>query len=128
MATRSGLPRVRCAVVHPCDPGKVEGAHLPAQAGLIDPVLVGPRAKIEVALAAVGVKPEAMPIVATEHSHAAAARAVAMARADKGGIARNKPTASASYALPSAVGATRNRLQDARNLKKFAAWVEESFK
>jgi phosphate acetyltransferase/phosphate butyryltransferase len=81
MAVRNDLPRVRCAVVHPCDPGSIEGAHQAAQAGLIDPVLVGPKAKIELALTGAGLKPDAMPIVATEHSHAAAAKAVAMARA-----------------------------------------------
>src|SRR5687768_18611279 len=81
MAIRKDLPRVRCAIVHPCDPGSIEGAHQAAQAGLIDPVLVGPKAKIEQALTGAGLKPDAMPIVVTEHSHAAAAKAVAMARA-----------------------------------------------
>ncbi|MEZ5833113.1 MAG: bifunctional enoyl-CoA hydratase/phosphate acetyltransferase [Dongiaceae bacterium] len=80
-AVRKDLPRVRCAVVHPCDPNSVEGADLAAKAGLIDPVLVGPRAKIERALAAAGLKADAMPVVATEHSHEAAAKSVAMARA-----------------------------------------------
>jgi phosphate acetyltransferase len=42
---------------------------------LIDPVLVGPRAKIELALAGAGLKPDAMPIITTEYSHAAAAKA-----------------------------------------------------
>jgi phosphotransacetylase len=80
MAVRQGL-RVRCAIVHPCDPGSVEGAQRAADAGLIDPVLVGPRPKIELALAGAGLKADAMPIIATEHSHAAAATAVAMGRA-----------------------------------------------
>lgn len=81
LATRKDLPRVRCAIVHPCDPESIEGAHLAAKAGLIEPILVGPRPKIEHALSAAGLKADAMPIVATEHSHAAAAKAVAMARA-----------------------------------------------
>jgi phosphotransacetylase len=81
LAVRKDLPRVRCAVVHPCDPESVEGADLAAKRGLIDPVLVGPRAKIERALAAAGLSPGAMPLVETEHSHAAAAEAVRMARA-----------------------------------------------
>ncbi|HET6158533.1 MAG TPA: bifunctional enoyl-CoA hydratase/phosphate acetyltransferase [Dongiaceae bacterium] len=80
-AVRKDLPRVRCAIVHPCDPESIEGAHLAAKAGLIDPVLVGPRPKIERALGTAGLAPDAMPIVATEHSHAAAAEAVRMARA-----------------------------------------------
>lgn len=84
MAVRQDLPRVRCAIVHPCDPGSVEGAQRAADAGLIDPVLVGPWPKIELALAGAGLKADAMPIIATEHSHAAAATAVAMGRA--GGV------------------------------------------
>jgi phosphotransacetylase len=83
LAMRQDLPRVRCAIVHPCDPGSVEGADLAAKRGLIDPVLVGPRHKIERALAAAGLSLDAMPIVETEHSHAAAAEAVRMARAGK---------------------------------------------
>lgn len=81
MAVRKDLPRVRCAIVHPCDPGSAEGAHRAAKAGLIDPVLIGPRHKIEQALSAAGVAADAMPIIPTEHSHAAAAKAVAMGRA-----------------------------------------------
>jgi phosphate acetyltransferase len=81
LAVRKDLPRVRCAIVHPCDPESVEGAHLAKEKGLIDPILVGPRPKIEQALSAAGLALDAMPIVATEHSHAAAAQAVAMARA-----------------------------------------------
>ncbi len=81
MAVRKDLPRVRCAIVHPCDPGSAEGAHRAAKAGLIDPVLIGPRHKIEQALSAAGVATDAMPIIPTEHSHAAAAKAVAMGRA-----------------------------------------------
>ena len=83
LAVRRDLPRVRCAIVHPCDPESVEGADLAAKRGLIDPVLVGPRPKIERALAAAGLSPDAVPIVETEHSHAAAAEAVRMARAGK---------------------------------------------
>jgi phosphotransacetylase len=78
---RKDLPRVRCAIVHPCDPESIKGAQRAAEMRLIDPVLVGPRPKIEHALVAAGLKADAMPIVATEHSHAAAAKAVAMARA-----------------------------------------------
>ena len=81
LAVRQDLPRVRCAIVHPCDPESVEGADLAAKRGLIDPVLVGPRPKIERALAAAGLGPGAMPIVETEHSHAAATEAVRMGRA-----------------------------------------------
>ena len=48
--------------------------------GLIEPVLVGPRHRIEAAAAAASIDISAIAIECVEHSHAAAARAVAMAR------------------------------------------------
>jgi phosphate acetyltransferase len=75
-----GQPPVTTAVVHPCDPESLLGALDAAAKGLITPVLVGPEAKIRAAAAAAGVALAGVRIVATEHSHAAADRAVAMAR------------------------------------------------
>jgi phosphate acetyltransferase len=80
-ALRRDLKPTRCAVVHPCDAESVAGAYQAAQAGLIEPVLVGPQLKIAKALDEAGIAAGAMPVVATEHSHAAADKAVAMARA-----------------------------------------------
>jgi phosphotransacetylase/acyl dehydratase len=76
-----GLPAVVCAVVHPCDRDSLLGPLAAAQRGLIVPVLVGPEAKIRAVAAAAKVELEPYQIVSTEHSHAAAAKAVAMARA-----------------------------------------------
>ena len=77
----AGKPPVCTAVVHPCDRESLLGALEAAQKGLIIPVLVGPEAKIRAAATAAGVVLTDVKIVATEHSHAAAERAVAMARA-----------------------------------------------
>ena len=75
-----GEPPVTTAVVHPCDRESLLGA-LEAQAkGWIVPVLVGPEAKIRAAAAAAGIALDGVKIVTVEHSHAAAERAVAMAR------------------------------------------------
>ena len=79
-ALRRDMKATPCAVVHPCDVESVTGAYRAAQAGLIEPVLVGPKAKIARALDQAGIATGAMPIIATEHSHAAAEKAVAMAR------------------------------------------------
>jgi phosphotransacetylase len=76
-----GKPPVTTAVVHPCDRESLLGALEAAEKGLIVPVLVGPEAKIRAAAAAAGVTLAGVRIVATEHSHAAADKAVAMARA-----------------------------------------------
>jgi hypothetical protein len=80
------LAPVRCAVVHPCDEASLRGAIEAARLGLLEPVLVGPEARIRNLAIATGINLAATPLVAVEHSHAAAERAVALARSgDVGG-------------------------------------------
>jgi phosphate acetyltransferase len=74
------IPPVTCAVVHPCDRDSLLGPLEAAKRGLIVPVLVGPEAKIRAVAEAEGVDLSPYRIVDVEHSHAAAERAVAMAR------------------------------------------------
>jgi phosphate acetyltransferase len=74
-------PAVATAVVHPCDHDSLLGALAAAARGLIVPVLVGPEARIRAVARAAGADLTAVRIESTEHSHAAAARAVALARA-----------------------------------------------
>ena len=76
-----GLAPVSCAIVHPCDRDSLLGPLEAARRGLIVPVLVGPEAKIRAVAEAEHVDLSAYRIVSTEHSHGAAERAVAMARA-----------------------------------------------
>ena len=71
----------RVAVVHAADAVSLGGAVDAARAGLIAPVFVGPQAKLQAAARAAGIDLDAYPVEPTEHSHAAAERAVAMARA-----------------------------------------------
>ncbi|MDE1952967.1 MAG: bifunctional enoyl-CoA hydratase/phosphate acetyltransferase [Betaproteobacteria bacterium] len=80
-AIASGHAPLAMAVVHAVDAVSLGGAVDAAQAGLIAPVFVGPEAKIRAAAVAAGIDLGTYPIVATEHSHAAATKAVAMARA-----------------------------------------------
>ncbi|MDH5829057.1 bifunctional enoyl-CoA hydratase/phosphate acetyltransferase [Luteimonas sp. M1R5S18] len=75
------LEPVRVAVVHPCDALSLAGALDAREAGLIVPVLVGPRARIEAAAAEAGVSLDGVAIEDVAHSHAAATRAVELARA-----------------------------------------------
>ena len=75
------LEPIRTAVVHPCDASSLEGAVRAAEAHLIIPILVGPEAKIRSVAAAQGIDISGYEMVNTEHSHAAAAKAVALARA-----------------------------------------------
>jgi len=76
-----GMPPVVCAIVHPCDRDSLLGPLEAAKRGLIAPVLVGPEAKIRAVAEAEGADLSGCRIVSTEHSHEAAQKAVAMARA-----------------------------------------------
>ena len=77
------LEPLRTAVVHPVDDASIQGAVEAHREHLIQAVLVGPEAKIRRAAEAAGLDISDMEIVPTEHSHAAAETAVAMARAGK---------------------------------------------
>ncbi len=79
----AGLPPVRCAVVHPCDRDSLAGALEAAKRKLIVPVLVGPAKKIRAAAADAKASLAGVEIVDVEHSHAAAERAVELAREGK---------------------------------------------
>ncbi len=76
-------PRQRMAVVHPVDELSLEGALAAAQAGVIDLVLIGPRARIQKAADNLQADISDYEIIETEHSHASAALAVQLAREGK---------------------------------------------
>lgn len=78
-ATHAFAP-VTTAVVHPCDDLSLSGAIEAMRGKLIVPVLVGPERKIRAAAEHAGYALDGVEIVDTPHSHAAAARAVALAR------------------------------------------------
>ncbi|MEJ7015700.1 phosphate acetyltransferase [Sinorhizobium meliloti] len=71
-------------VAHPCDETSLRGALQAAKTGLIRPVLVGPEAKIHSVAAEHGLEIGGREIVDVPHSHAAAAKAVALIREGKG--------------------------------------------
>lgn len=74
-----GLAAVRTAVVHPVDPETLTALVEATKAGIIAPVLVGPEARIRRAAQSAGVDITPFEIVATEHSHAAAATSARLA-------------------------------------------------
>jgi len=78
-----GLEPLRTAVVHPVDAHALLAAIEAAKANLIRPVLVGPEARIRAAAEQAQVDLTPYDIVSTEHSHEAAATAVALARERK---------------------------------------------
>jgi phosphotransacetylase/acyl dehydratase len=77
----SELAPIHTAVVHPVDSNALLGAIEAAQANLIVPILVGPADKIQAVALAHAVDLSSYTLVPTEHSHAAAEQAVALARA-----------------------------------------------
>src|SRR5262249_30111565 len=68
------------AVAHPCEVSALLGAVEAAQAGLIDPILVGPVKKIDETAKAAGVDLTNFKVVDAPHSIASAAQAVALVR------------------------------------------------
>lgn len=73
------LRPIRAAIVHPCSRAAIMGAIEVRDEGLLDPLLIGPEARIRAAADEAGVSLDGMDIENTEHSHAAAARAVELA-------------------------------------------------
>ena len=74
------LEPVTVAVCHPCSDVSLCGAVEAAQAQLIDPVLVGPTAKLQAVADHAGIDISSYRLIATAHSHESAARAVALCR------------------------------------------------
>jgi phosphate acetyltransferase len=82
-AAHDGTPAVT-VVAHPCDETSLRGAIDAAAAGLIEPVLVGPEARIRAVAGEHGIDLAGARIVDAPHSHAAAACAVTLIREGKG--------------------------------------------
>jgi phosphate acetyltransferase len=74
------LPPTTVAVAHPCDETSLSGAMDAAKLGLIVPILVGPKDRIEATAKKFGIELGNTEIVDVEHSHAAATRAVELVR------------------------------------------------
>lgn len=79
----AGIEPAVCAVAHPCDETSLEAAVEAAKLGLLTPILIGPRTKIEAVAKEHGIDLGTLEIIDAPHSHAAAAAAVAQVRAGK---------------------------------------------
>ncbi len=78
-----GLTPLLTAVVHPVDKNALQGAIEAAKDGLIIPLLIGPEAKIWAVAEEEGIDLSAYSVIPTEHSHAAAEKAVELVREGK---------------------------------------------
>ncbi len=76
-------PPLPTAVVHPCDDVSLTGAIDAHRLGLIQPILVGPQARIEALAAKLQVDISSFTLVPSQHSHDSAARAVELVRQGK---------------------------------------------
>jgi phosphate acetyltransferase len=77
------LAAIPTAVAHPCEESALLGALEAGQKGLIEPILVGPAAKIREVAAKAKADLGRVEIVDVPHSHAAAAKAVELVRQGK---------------------------------------------
>lgn len=83
VAQACALPPMSAAIVHPCSPEAILAAIEVRDEGLLEPILVGPEARIQAAAEKAGVSLDGIAIEHAPHSHAAAARAVELAVADR---------------------------------------------
>lgn len=83
LAKCKSLTPIATAVAHPCEPSALSGAVEAADRGLIVPILVGPRSKIEATAESAGINIRNFDIVDAPHSHASAAKAVELLREAK---------------------------------------------
>ncbi|MFN3985807.1 MAG: bifunctional enoyl-CoA hydratase/phosphate acetyltransferase [Rhodocyclaceae bacterium] len=80
LSITSGLTPIPIAVAHPCDVESLRGPVQAAQAGLVDPILVGPEGKIRAVAEEYDIDLRGLRIVDVPHSHASAETAVALCR------------------------------------------------
>jgi phosphate acetyltransferase len=80
------LHPVPTAVVYPCSDGAITAAIEAAQAGMIEPILVGPQGEIRAAAEKAGVVLTGVRIVDAVDSHDAAEKSVALARAGEAAV------------------------------------------
>jgi len=75
-----GLEPIPTAVAHPCDKESLKGPVIAFQEGIIEPILVGPEAKIRSVAEEFGIDLHGIRIVNARHSHDSAAISVSLVR------------------------------------------------
>ena len=83
IAVARTLPKTATAVAHPCDESSLRGAVEAGAMGLIAPILVGPKDRIEALAKKHGIDIAGLPIVDAPYSEASAAKAVELVREGK---------------------------------------------
>jgi phosphate acetyltransferase len=83
IAATKSLPALATAVAHPCDETSLRGAMEAAEAGMIVPILVGPKDKILSLARSLRLDIEGIEVIDVPHSQAAAEKAVELVRTGK---------------------------------------------
>jgi len=83
IARCKALPAAPCAVAHPCDESSLRGAVQAMKMGLLKPILVGPKARIEALAAQFDIDIALCELVDAPHSAGSAETAVRLAREGK---------------------------------------------
>jgi phosphate acetyltransferase len=83
IATAQRLEPLPTAVAHPCDESSLRGALEAAEAGLIEPIFVGPKERITTLATTLGLKLDGFKVIDAPHSLAAAESAVELVRTGK---------------------------------------------
>ncbi len=86
IARTKSIQPVPTIVVHPCDRSALEGVIEATKAEIIEPLLVGPRARIEAAAAENDLDISGFEIIDEAHSHAAAARGITLLKEARGEV------------------------------------------
>jgi phosphate acetyltransferase len=84
IAAAKAIPPAITIVVHPCDESSLRGTRDAADAGIIKPILVGPRDKISGAASRYNIDISGFELIDAAHSEGAAAKAVELIHAAKG--------------------------------------------
>jgi phosphate acetyltransferase len=84
IAAAKAIPPAITIVVHPCDDSSLRGTRDAADAGIIKPILVGPRDKISGAASRYNIDISGFELIDAAHSEGAAAKAVELIHAAKG--------------------------------------------
>ncbi|SFV26111.1 phosphate acetyltransferase [Hyphomicrobium facile] len=83
IAAAQRLSALSTAVAHPCDETSLRGALEAMQAGLITPILVGPKDRITAVAKAAGLDISGLELIDVPHSQAAAEKAVELVRSGR---------------------------------------------
>jgi phosphate acetyltransferase len=83
IAATKSLPALVTAVAHPCDETSLRGALEAAEAGIIAPILVGPKSRIRALAQRLAIDTAGTEVVDAPHSQAAAEKTVELVRTGK---------------------------------------------